>query len=79
MAPFSWDHVPQHYRQGHRRSLMLKSAVFKIHITPEIALELVQLVDEGVDLQIVGVLFNPQYHQLCNLFQNMRAPLSWNI
>jgi hypothetical protein len=52
-ALFSWDRIPQHYRQGHRRSLTLKSAAFKGHITNETALELLQLVDEGVDLQIV--------------------------
>jgi hypothetical protein len=36
--------------------------VFKIQITAEIALKIVQLVDERVDLQIVGVIFNPQCH-----------------
>lgn len=50
---FSWDRIPQHYRQGHRRSLTLKSTALEGHITDETTLELLQLVDEGVDLQIV--------------------------
>jgi hypothetical protein len=50
---FSWHRMPQHYRQGHRRFLTLKSAVFKIHITAETALQLVHDIDEGVHLQIV--------------------------
>ncbi|KIM37339.1 hypothetical protein M413DRAFT_13480 [Hebeloma cylindrosporum] len=53
VTPFSWDRIPQHYRQGHRRSLTLKSSASTIHIKIGTALELVQLVDEGVDLQIV--------------------------
>jgi len=53
VALFSWDRIPQHYRQGKRRSLTLKSAALKGHITDETALQLLQLVDEGVDLQIV--------------------------
>ena len=53
IAPFSWDRIPQDFSQGHRRSLTLKSAVFKIYITAETALQLVQIVDEGVHLQIV--------------------------
>jgi len=51
-APFSWDYIPQLYRQGHRRSLALKSAAKASHITHETALQLLKLADEGVDLQI---------------------------
>ena len=51
-APFSWDHIPELYRQGHRRSLTLKSAAKASHITDETALQLLELADEGVDLQI---------------------------
>jgi len=50
--PFSWNRIPQLYRQGHRRSLVLKSAASKGQITDETALELLQLVDEGVAFQI---------------------------
>jgi hypothetical protein len=52
-APFSWNHIPQLYRQGHRRSLTLKSTAKESHISDEIALELLKLTDEGVDLQIL--------------------------
>ena len=51
-APFSWDRIPQLYRQGHRWSLALRSAAFPSHITDETALQLLQLVDEGVGLEI---------------------------
>ena len=53
MAPFSWNHIPQLYRQGHRRSLTLKSAAKESHISDETALQLLKLTDEGVDLQIL--------------------------
>ncbi|KIM37338.1 hypothetical protein M413DRAFT_423561 [Hebeloma cylindrosporum] len=49
---FSWKPIPEHYREGRRRSLRLKSAAFKRYMTAETALQLIQLVDEGVDLQI---------------------------
>jgi hypothetical protein len=52
-APFSWNRIPQLYRQGHRRSLTLKSAAEESHISDEIALQLLKLIDEGVDLQIL--------------------------
>ena len=52
-APFSWSHIPQFYRQGHRHSLTLKSAAKESHISDETALELLKLADEGVDLQIL--------------------------
>ena len=51
-APFSWDRIPQLYRQGHRRSLALRSAAFPSHITDETGMQLLQLVDEGVCLEI---------------------------
>jgi len=52
-APFSWNHVPQLYRYGHRRSLTLKSAAKESHISDKTALQLLKLVNEGVDLQIL--------------------------
>ena len=52
-APFSWNHIPQLYRQGHRRSLTLKSAAYESHISDDTALQLLKLIDEGVDLQIL--------------------------
>jgi hypothetical protein len=51
-APFSWDHIPKLYRQGHRRSLALRSAAFPSHISDETGVQLLQLVDEGVGLEI---------------------------
>jgi hypothetical protein len=50
---FSWDYIPQHYRQGHRRSLTLKTVAYPSHISDETASQLLNLVDEGVDLQIL--------------------------
>jgi len=50
VTPFPWDHAPQHYCQGHRWSVMLKSAALKVHIADEISLQLLQLVDKRVDL-----------------------------
>lgn len=52
ITPFSWDHMVQLYRQGHRRSLILTSDAYHSHITDETALQLLQLADEGVGLQI---------------------------
>ena len=51
-SPFSWDRIPQLYRQGHRRSLVLKTMVKKSDISDETALQFLQLADEGLDLQI---------------------------
>jgi hypothetical protein len=51
-APFSWDRIPQLYLQGHRQLLTLKCAARNSHISDETALRLLQLVDEGFDLQI---------------------------
>ena len=53
LAPFSWNLIPQLYRQGHRRSLTLRSGAKESHITHETALQLLKLADEGVDLQIL--------------------------
>jgi hypothetical protein len=55
LAPFSWNHIPQLYRQGHlgRRSLTLRSAAEESDMTDETALQLLKLADEGVDLQIL--------------------------
>jgi hypothetical protein len=58
-APFSWNHIPQLYRQGHRRSLTLKSAAKESHISDETALQLLKLTDEGVDLQILDTTTKP--------------------
>ena len=52
ISPFTWDRIPQLYHQGHRRSLTLKSWAHKSHISDETALELLHLIEEGVDLQI---------------------------
>jgi hypothetical protein len=52
-APFSWNRIPQLYRQGHRCSLTLKSTAKESHISDETALELLKLTDEGVNLQIL--------------------------
>jgi hypothetical protein len=54
-APFSWKHIPQLYRQGHRRSLTLKSFTKESYISDKTALQLLKLTDEGVDLQIVDM------------------------
>jgi len=49
---FSWDYMPQLFREGHRRSLTLKSVAYPSHISDETASQLLNLVDEGVDLKI---------------------------
>jgi hypothetical protein len=59
-APFSWNHIPQLYRQGHRHSLTLKSAAKESHISDETALQLLKLIDEGVDLQILDTTTRPR-------------------
>ncbi|KIM37258.1 hypothetical protein M413DRAFT_30986 [Hebeloma cylindrosporum] len=51
-SPFSWDRIPQLYRQGRRRSLTLKSVAYPSHMNDEVAHQLVELADEGVDLRI---------------------------
>ena len=55
VAPFSWGFIPKFYRHGHRRSLKLKAFARTSDIPDETALQLLQLVDEGVDLQIVDL------------------------
>jgi hypothetical protein len=55
VAPFSWSSIPKLYRHGHRRSLKLKAFVCKSNIPDDTAIQLLQLVDEGVDLQIVDL------------------------
>jgi hypothetical protein len=52
ISPFTWDLIPQLYYQGHRWSLTLKSWAHESHISDETGLQLLQLVEEGVDLQI---------------------------
>ncbi|KIM39201.1 hypothetical protein M413DRAFT_447164 [Hebeloma cylindrosporum] len=51
-APFSWSYTPELYRDGHRRSLTLKTLARHSDMTDETALELLQLADEGADIQI---------------------------
>ena len=48
----SWDRVPQLYRQGHRRSLTLKSPTNRSQTSDETAMELLKLVDEGAKFVI---------------------------
>lgn len=53
--PFTWALIPQLYHQGHRRSLTLEcraGGAYESQISDETALELLQLVEEGVALQI---------------------------
>jgi hypothetical protein len=49
---FSWDRVPQLYRQGHRHSLTLKSPTNRSQTSDETAMELLKLVDEGAKFVI---------------------------
>jgi len=52
-APFSWDLIPYLYRLGHRHSLTFQSIAYPSHINDEVSRQLLQLTDEGVDLQIL--------------------------
>jgi hypothetical protein len=51
----SWGCIPELYRHGHRQSLTLKGFAHKSDITDQTALQLLQLTDEGVDLQIADL------------------------
>ena len=51
--PFSWDRVPQLYRQGCRHSLTLKFPTNSTQTSDETAMELLKLVDEGAKFQIL--------------------------
>ena len=51
-TPFSWDRIPQLYRQGHRHSLMLKSSTNRSQTGDETAMGLLELVDEGAKFLI---------------------------
>jgi len=53
-SPFSWDCIPQLYHQGYWRSLTLRSAAEESHISDDTALQLLELTDEGVNLQILN-------------------------
>jgi len=53
VPPFSWHYIPMLYRNGLRRSFALKAFASKSHINDETAAQLLQLADEGVDLQII--------------------------
>ena len=60
ISPFSTlllDHIPQLYHRGTRRSLTLKFFTNgRRTITDETALQLLQLVDDGVDLEISNLV-----------------------
>ncbi|KIM36373.1 hypothetical protein M413DRAFT_292318 [Hebeloma cylindrosporum] len=51
---FSWDLLPKWYRDGNRRPLKLRSFAYESQITDKIAFELLQLEEEGLDLQIIS-------------------------
>jgi len=72
-SPLSWDRIPQLYFQGHRRSLTLKCAATNSHISDETALRLLQLVDEGFDLQIPDATQNGDF--LKNFRNRMRKEI----
>jgi hypothetical protein len=72
-APFSWDRIPQLYFQGHRRSLTLKCAATNSHISDKTALRLLQIVDEGFDLQIPDATQNGDF--LENFRNRMREEI----
>jgi hypothetical protein len=55
VAPFSWSSIPKFYRDGHRRALTLRAFAKESDITKETAFQLLELIDEGVDLQIVDL------------------------
>jgi hypothetical protein len=55
VSPFSWSSIPKFYRHGHRRSLTLRAFAQDTDISHETAIQLVQLADQGVDLQIVDL------------------------
>jgi len=50
---FSWDRIPQLYRLGHKRSLTLKCSTRESRISDEISMALLELVDKGVNFQIL--------------------------
>jgi hypothetical protein len=52
---FSWSRIPELYGQGHRRSLTLKASATHADMTDETALQLLQLAEEGLNLQIVDL------------------------
>jgi hypothetical protein len=62
-APFSWDSIPELYRRGYRRSVTLKAFATHADITDETALQLLQLTEEGVDLQIVDLTMGGDFLQ----------------
>ena len=53
---FSWNYIPELYCQGFWRLLMLKSSANGSHITDETAVQLLNLTNEGVDLQILDMM-----------------------
>jgi len=73
-AAISWNHIPQLYRQGHRRSLILKSAAEESDISDDTTLQLLKLVDEGVDLQILDMTTEGGGDFLDNFRKRVRSP-----
>ena len=59
--PCSCDRVPQLYRQGHRRSLTLKFPTDRSQTSDETAMQLLELVDEGVKFQIIDTSENGDF------------------
>jgi hypothetical protein len=69
-APFSWGFIPKLYRDGHRRSLTLRAFIHKSDITDQTAVQLLQLADEGVDLQIIDKVTGDDFLEI---FRKMSA------
>ena len=52
-TPLSWASLLKSCREGHRRSITLRVLVRKSDLSDDLAVQLLQLTDEGVDLQII--------------------------
>ena len=63
IAPFHWDSISELYRQVHQQSVMLKAFATHADITDETTLQLLQLTDEGLDLQIVDLKMGGDFLQ----------------
>ena len=55
IALFSWDSIPDLYHLGHQQSVTLKAFASHEDISDGSALQLLQLTNEGIDLQIVDL------------------------
>jgi len=71
--PFSWDRIPQLYRQSRRQSLALKSTAYQSGITRETGFQLLQLTDEGVDLQVIDGAFGGDLLALFRIWRHENA------